>query len=531
MTTKRMYGVTHSLKGEPIVRESRAIKIGIGLPKGKALHVWIDANEKWCVQVGKETTRMTKMEEARKFFLAAKANAPDRKYPERLSYFTFTKVTSQGVFEPDFEIIAQHGSIPTEIDIVFLRDDPFDCSYQWWTAAEKKCEGDGKNAERILALANGFAEGVLVTEAKKKGSKTFPIIDGCWMYGCPYAKPDENKKPRCKPHGRLLFQLAANVRLGGTAYFDTTGFRSINQIFSSLEIFRYMTGRGDPEQGHVAGIPFTMVLRPYKVSHDGIASTQYAASLEYRAEDALSLKQNLIDQGAAYQMAGRLLHAAPADISELLEVGGEEETQLPPPINAAAITSEFYSESDPEEFASLEETTLVECINEEQRRAIIKLAEECGCPGDTLSAIVASEGVQVLAEITLDHYEQVLIAVQNWNTSAAEVIEPPPVEAENDEQAIDYITHLLALTPTESVPAAPANGEWKCAKTKRTVIEKTRRMLMEMKTSRMTEPELQADLVGFFTEPDVKLELLNNKRADAYIAHLSTVLNNRASKQ
>src|ERR1041384_4105546 len=49
---KILYGLTHTLEGVPIVREARSVKIGIGLPKGKAVQVWIESEGDWRVLVG-----------------------------------------------------------------------------------------------------------------------------------------------------------------------------------------------------------------------------------------------------------------------------------------------------------------------------------------------------------------------------------------------------------------------------------------------------------------------------------------------
>lgn len=351
---KILYGLTHDLEGQPVVRESRTVKVGIGLAKGKALHVWIDAQGRWCVQSGEEIKRVETLAEAKKEYLAAKKVAPERKYPQRLPYFTFTRVTSDGIFEPDFDAIEQYGSLPTEIDIVFLKDEPFDYSYQMWSASAKQCDGDGINAMRIVSLPAGREQQRAADEAIARGEKYFPISDECRMDGCRYSKPDGDKAPACKPHGRLVFQLVRSPRLGGTAYFDTTGFRSVSQIFSSLHIFRELTGQGDPDQGFVSGIPFKMCLRPYKVNFNGRPGTQYGVSLEYRADNAMALKRDLIAQGVDYRLAAvsslRMLSAAPAvDITDAIEIVEEvDRSAEEPEENPAAITAEFYSDS-PEE--------------------------------------------------------------------------------------------------------------------------------------------------------------------------------------
>lgn len=339
--SKKMYGVTHDLSGAPVVIEPKALKVGIGLAKGPAIHVYIDLARKWVVQVGvgEAVTRQrfdTKLE-AKKAYRQAREKAPERKYPQRLPHFTFSHISPDGSFEPDWEVIELHGPVPTEIDIVFVTDEPFSASYQMWTAAEKKCDGDGITALRVLSMAATDAERYLAEQARKRGERYFPIVNQCWTKGCQYSKGDANGRPSpCRPRGRLLFQLVNSPRLGGTAYWDTTGFRSISQVFSSIETFKRVTGQGDPARGFVAGIPMKMVLRPYKTTHDGKSTTQYGVSLEFRAESAVELKRRLIEQGVQFRLAAarplKALESAPLPVP--VEVS--EPDDIP-----AAIEAEF----------------------------------------------------------------------------------------------------------------------------------------------------------------------------------------------
>jgi hypothetical protein len=331
---KPMYGVTHRPDGEPIVIEPRATKVGIGLPRGKAIHVYIDPSGQWCVQVGKEITPFKTRQEAVAFYRRAKADAPVRQYPTRVNYFLFNRVARDGSFEPDWAAIEAHGRVPTEISIVFTSDDPLQAGYQYWTASELKCEGDGVNASRAVSMASTPAEKGLAAGAIKKGERTFAIEAGCWLKGCPFSKTTvrEGKEypAPCRARGRLLFQLLAAPRLGGTAYFDTTGLRSISQLFSCLQIFRTLTGQGDPTKGFVAGIPLQLVLRPYRTMHNGQGSIQYGVSLEFRAESVFDLKKRLIEAGVQFHRLGTGI--------EVPQIEAEIER---PPETPAAIAAEF----------------------------------------------------------------------------------------------------------------------------------------------------------------------------------------------
>lgn len=358
-----MYGLTHDANtGLPVVRVPRTVKVGIGLPKGPAIHAWIGAKGEWKVSVGSGKEAAAKafagMEEARAYYRDAVKRAPERPYPARLPHFIFTRINSAGIMEPDWEVTAQHGPIPTEIDIVFVTDAPLAASYQMWTASELKCEGDGLNARRVLSLAQGDAETQAAAVAHAAGERYFPIVRGCWTCDCPFSKPMErNGKTRpspCKPHGRLQFQLLSSPRLGGTAYFDTTGFRSISQLFSCLEVFKTVTGRGNPAAGYVAGIPLKLLLRPYRAAHQGKASMQYGVALEFRAETAAQLKAKLIEYGLQFRQIGQAPLALMAGevIPEALEPEANErdgtgvETEA---MTAAALAGEFYPDEQPPE--------------------------------------------------------------------------------------------------------------------------------------------------------------------------------------
>jgi hypothetical protein len=305
--SKNLYGVTHDASGAPRIIEPKTVKVGIGLAKGKAVHAYIDLEGKWVVFSGYGQNiireRFDSKAKAQMRYRELKRDAPDRKYPEKLPYFTFLHIAANGDFEPDWDVIETHGPIPTEIDVIFIHEEPFAASYQFWTATERKCEGDGKVALRSLSMAVTDAEKALAVAADRQGAKQFPVSQ-CWLAGCQYSKPSGDRPAQCRPMGRLLFQLLNSPRLGGTAVYNTAGYKSISQIFSSIEIFKRATGGGDPARGFVAGIPLKMVLRPYRIAHDGRLVTQYAVGLEFRAESALALKRSLVDHAVQYRIAG-----------------------------------------------------------------------------------------------------------------------------------------------------------------------------------------------------------------------------------
>lgn len=358
-----LYGITHERDGRPIIRESRVLKVGIGLPRGRGLDVWQHPKDgKWYFRMAvKKNGRvdfdfcnpnkgMTR-EEAEKFYRDNYHKAEEVTYPRKLSYFTFTRrnVQEDGseVMEPDFEAIEAHGPTPREIDIVFLDDNPFQGEYAMWSASELKCHGDGITALRVLSMAANPEERALAEEAEKAGGRHFPIINGCWADNCSYSKEvvkgNKTYPSPCKPSGDLKFQLIGNIRVGGTAYYHTSGYRSISQIFSSLERIKGLTG------GRLAGIPLKMVLRSYKTKHNGQAATQYGVSLEFRADDVASLRKNLMEQAFKFREtiappARALLQAADETAPIVVEEDDEEH-----PIGAQAVYDEYYATEEDDE--------------------------------------------------------------------------------------------------------------------------------------------------------------------------------------
>lgn len=299
----RIVGLTHTPDGKALIRTPRSTKVGIGVPKGKDIYAFVDNNGKFAIATnhGKDVARFDTIEQAREKYREKLKTAEDRKYPAKLPYFIFTKLTATGWFEPDWEAMAKHGPTPTEIDIIFLHDDPFDARLEMWATTGLQCSGDGINAQRILSLAETAEERKAADQAKREGLKTFPILNGCREHGCRFAQGDS---PLCKPHGQLRFQLLSRPTLGGNAQFDTTGFRSVANIASCLEEMKGFTN------GRVAGIPLKLVLRPHTVAvfdkkkNMKVSSIAYNVSVEFRTEQAEQLKQVLIESANKWATSG-----------------------------------------------------------------------------------------------------------------------------------------------------------------------------------------------------------------------------------
>lgn len=332
----KLYGLTHDPTGAPVIRAPRTVKVSIGRPKGKDIHVFIDPRVNKdgltgdiCIQVGKEVKgrfRPNQINEAKVFYRSCQA--PERRFPEKLPYFTFSKVGPDGNLEPDFNAIVAHGPTPIEIDVVFTDDRPLAQAYEFWSASGLRCKGNGIDAERSVEFATGYER--FAAEQKASGFRVFPIKDGCWTRGCPYAKPlvkGDKEYRQCAPHSRLSFQLINDIRLGGRAMYDTTGMRSSSQLFSCILELAIFTGGGNPERGYVRGIPLRLCLRPFVTNHNGQPGKAYAVSLEFRAESIGQIRQKLLDFQSQFNIAPQIaaapevkqIAAAPPVTEEVVE--------------------------------------------------------------------------------------------------------------------------------------------------------------------------------------------------------------------
>lgn len=370
----KLYGITHSPTGDPIVRVPRVCKVQIGSAKGPDIQVAIGKTGNWLVWANttdkankgphriyegpeKEAARWWYDRALTKGTMKPPAGSElkeipipggrvvERRFPSKLAYFTFGKMKADGTYEPDWDSIEAHGSYPTELDIVFTDDEGFQAAYQMWTASELKCSGDGLVASRVVSLYTNEEEQAAAAAASKEGKRHY-TVSKCRLGGCAYAIAPDGKPAPCKPHGRLQFQLIKNIRLGGVAQFDTTSIRSVSQLFSCVHQFMSFTGNGDPERGFLAGIPLKMVLRPFKVAPAGQpAGTAYSVSLEFRAESVEALKSRIVEAGSQFRqvMIANPKESAPAPQHRMIESGAPPISQASA-IEAAAMVGEFYEE-------------------------------------------------------------------------------------------------------------------------------------------------------------------------------------------
>jgi len=431
-----LYGLTHdALTGAEIIRVPRTVKVGIGRPAGPDIFVFINMAGKWSVETGlrdqdgkrqAKIVRFDKREAAVTYYREQRKTVQELRYPMKLAYFTFSKPMGDGSLDPDWDAIERHGALPTEIDIVFMDNEPLRAAYEMWAASGIQCRGDGINAERILSMATDDQK-ELVEEAKGLGSKFFTIHEGCCLRGCPYAQPTEVRKrevsPLCKPHASLSFQLINDIRLGAQARFDTTSAKSIAQLHSSLLVLRSFTGGGSAERGFVSGIPLRLFLRPWKTNHNGQTGKAYAVSIEVRAESIEALRRKIIAAGADFRQALQLGEpakqiAAPVTTEEMPEeVSGAE---------GSSTVAEFYPEAHQAEQSDQE---------------MDEPPEEGGEPDAEGEQATESTELAKVAEATDKVKDDLKAKLQGRRTrqAAQPVAEPPAPPA----------------TPAPSVPTAP----------------------------------------------------------------------------
>ena len=330
------------------------------MPRGKAVDVWVDASGEWNIRQGnavsgkltfKTVAKVKTRAEAEREFRRAYEAADLCGYPRKVPYFVFTRpvMGKDGVeiYIPDFDATEaysfadpQRPGAPTEIDIVFLSAEPFLGQFAYWSASELRCSGDGVNANRSVLM---YDDEKKVPEsmreawktAKAAGQRTFVVSEACWSLECPFSKEKDGKPSPCKPSGDLRFQLLRNPKVGGTAFFHTSGYRSIRQLFSAVESIKELTG------GMIYGIPLKMVLKSHITNHAGQKAIQNNVTLRPRDED----KQvwNKLIERAWKKYTSSEISALP-EPTKMLEAATQDFDETP--MSARAMADEFYVDTD-----------------------------------------------------------------------------------------------------------------------------------------------------------------------------------------
>lgn len=354
-----MVGLTHNEDGSPRIRVPRALKVGIGIPRGRALRVFIHPSDKespWYLGEGYYDGKSLK-EKWHKFATRVACEAkyielrertpsvPECTYPRKLKFFTFSKptVTEKGAeaYEPDFDAIEAHGPTPTKIPIIFTSADVLRMNFQMWAATELRCKGDGINAMRSVLIGSEKDEGW--KEAKDSGQRYFPIINGCKERGCAFAEKNE-----CKPGLAINFQTANHYLVGTTASFHTTGYESCSRTFSSFTEIRTAVEKATARD--VTGLGVYLTMRPYVVHPKGQkASTQQAVHVELPLKAQKSIVAQLramFEDEQPRQIAAPSVQIQAAEDTSIIDAEEDTDGELgEDPIGAAGMAAEFFPEA------------------------------------------------------------------------------------------------------------------------------------------------------------------------------------------
>jgi hypothetical protein len=359
----RLYGITFSPETkQPIVRTPRVLKVGIGVPKGRAISVFL-FNGTWHIRHGVweknpggkdklvmktvfrggQNGQQNTKEAAEVWHNAHKNEAAVSNRPQKVPYFTFTRRTivegSDGkpveVFEPDFDAIEAHGDLPKRLPVVLTSDNPLYQEDAYWSATELKCHGDGITAERAITM--GSKENPGWEEAKKSGQKMF-LFSPCRLGGCPFSGKE------CKRHSTINIQLAYALRIGATAYFSSTGDVTANMLFSSFTEIKVAAEKRDLS---IVGIPMDLVLGSFRANHEGKPSVQPCVSLELRAAGMKRLNQILVENSWVPSKLGETQQVIAAPVSA--EIYDASPETLAPGIAAEFTDAEFDDDVPAEE--------------------------------------------------------------------------------------------------------------------------------------------------------------------------------------
>jgi hypothetical protein len=276
-----------------------------------------------------------------------------RNYPKKLDHFRFQTKDPTGDWMIDEELDqllkkkqedegTEEGVPVRSFNIQFVSDDIeqiFATSYAWWGSSERKCFGDGVQAERVLSE---IKDKKLLEEYKGKRSAPWTP---CGDDGCP-----ELEQKLCKPHGQLRFMIPEQRVVGAVAVFNTTSYESIRRIFSGL------TGIANITRGRLAGLKLRLVLKPGQTRYrddKGTAKTSNAffAHVEFRASDHEKMLQEMLEQ--SYELD----FLAAAQERKIRVLGTSLPTREHPGVvtlteeeDAKVIQPEFYPETKaPEE--------------------------------------------------------------------------------------------------------------------------------------------------------------------------------------
>ncbi len=375
-----VYGATHDADtGEVTARTPRAIKVNIGKPKDSGLHIFMaPSSDKtktvFALEIGRaqspeiRTYDIDQIAVLKRDYqsLLTDKDVVKRKAPVKLPYFTFLREAGDGTMVHDIDVIAKHGIRPREIDIIITEDAAFRAAYEMWSAKGLSCHGDGRDAMRSVNFTPTKEDEVAAEQAKSMGRKWFPIMDGCFTRGCPFALPTSKGYKQCGLSAALSFQLVNDIRLGAKAEYHTTGGKSTRQLLASLMELASFTGGGDPARGTVRGIPLVMSVGQFKTNHNNQPGTAYAVRLEFRAESVAAIQRKLREAAETFGgmmpiSAAPAKQIAPAAQAQIISAPEEDPEVSTDPSDdeteATFMRNQFSEEEDADETEPVESET------------------------------------------------------------------------------------------------------------------------------------------------------------------------------
>jgi hypothetical protein len=267
----------------------------------------------------------------------------DKSYiPEKYDHFIVTR-TARGGAKDNFlratEIHAEVGDKPTELDITLAGETVEDnfqselCRYEGQTKVWT-CDG-----ESAINLATGVE---VPCQRQARGAKC------------------------CKPYARFSCILEAAPTVGGFAYYRTTGWKSTNNLQTTLEFFYKMFGT-------LQGLPLRLVCYPstdqYTEGGKSKTSTSHKVAIVLRAglREAIAAAEESLTMLAHHREKVKLLTAGRIEVLDAQDV-----------IEAEEIQQEFFPDPD-----------VITSIHTQDK--IDALKEGLGLTTDTTSPVIDAE--------------------------------------------------------------------------------------------------------------------------------------------
>lgn len=328
----------------------------------------------------------------------------DKNYPQKLDHFVFLRKPSDSLkgtlWEQDPLLAEHYKNNPREVEIILLDDElenVFKTRMAWFTKSQLKCWGDG-------------AEAVRRTEQFPNGQPWTPCGQSC----------KDLQEGRCKPSGDLRFMLADFPRLGAIARIHTSSYRSIQQIHSSLQQVRIITG------GRLAGIRATLAVRPEKTSYDDKgqrkSTTIFALSLEMKADGIHKLMDKMTETARLFEQTRKALGTGRIEVVEEDDEDTVRELQPEFYPQAPAVIAEQENQDAPPQVVA-RPCGADGFITQDQRTELYKLANRANVThNDLVQWLSEHHGIESTSKITPEAAE----AAAGWLKDVADT----PIEEE-----------------------------------------------------------------------------------------------------